>query len=314
LKILITGGCGFIGSHFCRLILQKTDFQIINLDALTYAGNLANCADFAKQKNYEFIHGSICDRKLVFKLVEKVQAIVNFAAETHVDNSIKNPTIFIETNIVGTQILLDAAHKFKLKKFVQISTDEVYGDTDFVETKKFTEASMLKPSSPYAASKAAGDLLALAMHRTFDLPVVISRCSNNFGTRQLTEKLIPLTITKILAQQKIPVYGTGQNVRDWIQVTDHCRAVLEILLKSPAGEIWNVGAENELKNLDIIQLLLKILKQKKNLIEFVTDRLGHDRRYALDTSKIHEKLNWQPRQINFEKELIKVVEFYKKAT
>jgi dTDP-glucose 4,6-dehydratase len=310
-KLLITGGCGFIGSHFLRKILSETDYEVINLDVLTYAGRPENCADFADNSNYEFIQGSITDKNLVEKIVVNCDAIVNFAAESHVDNSITHPEIFVETNVLGTQILLDAARKFNLKKFVQVSTDEVYGDLPLDSNEKFIEHSELKPSSPYSASKAAADMLCLAAHRTFGQPIVISRCSNNFGTHQLAEKLMPLTISRALRDEKIPIYGDGQNVRDWIHVLDHASAILAILQNGKAGEIYNVGSSNEIANLDLVKMLLKILGKSENLIEFVADRAGHDRRYAIDSSKIQNELNWQPTHLDFEKELKEVVAFHK---
>jgi dTDP-glucose 4,6-dehydratase len=309
--VLVTGGCGFIGSHFLRKILTETDFHVVNLDALTYAGNLKNCADFAENPNYEFVQGSICDKNLVDGLVAKSDAVVNFAAESHVDNSIKNPQIFVETNVLGVQTLLDAARRCSIKRFLQVSTDEVYGDLPLDSAEKFTEHSELKPSSPYSASKAAGDLLCLAAHRTFDQPILISRCSNNYGTYQLEEKLMPLVISRILKNEKIPVYGDGKNVRDWINVADHCAALLAILQNGKSGEIYNVGADNEVANLNLVKMLLKILGQPESLIEFVADRAGHDRRYAIDSSKIQTELGWQAERTDFEKELAEMVEWYK---
>ncbi|MFH0776193.1 MAG: dTDP-glucose 4,6-dehydratase [Patescibacteria group bacterium] len=309
--ILVTGGCGFIGSHFLRQILAETENSVINLDALTYAGKPENCADFAKNPRYEFVHGSICDQKLVEKLAQKVDAIVNFAAESHVDNSIKNPQTFVATNVLGTQILLDAARKFALQKFIQVSTDEVYGDLPLDSAEKFTEHNELKPSSPYSASKAAADMLCLAAHRTFGQPICISRCSNNFGTHQLPEKLMPLTISRALKNEKIPVYGDGKNVRDWIQVNDHCAAIRRIIEQGRPGEIYNVGANNEVANIDLVKMLLRILGKPESLIEFVKDRPGHDRRYAIDSSKIQRELGWMPRRTNFEAELTEVVKWHK---
>ncbi|MFH1546832.1 MAG: dTDP-glucose 4,6-dehydratase, partial [Patescibacteria group bacterium] len=312
LKLLITGGCGFIGSHFLRKILAETSFEVVNLDKLTYAGKLENTVDFAKNSRHKFVEGNICDKNLVDKLAAGANVIVNFAAESHVDNSIENPKIFVETNILGTQILLDAARKHSLKKFLQISTDEVYGDLPLGSTEKFREHDELKPSSPYSASKAAADMLCLAAWRTFDQPVLISRCSNNFGTHQLAEKLMPLVISRALKNEKIPVYGDGKNVRDWIHVNDHCSAILKILERGQAGEIYNVGADNEVANIDLVKLLLKILGKSEGLIEFVKDRPGHDRRYAIDSSKIQSELGWQPEHVNFEEELKKMVTWYKK--
>lgn len=312
MKLLVTGGCGFIGSHFLRQILAETDFRVVNLDALTYAGRTENCADFADNANYEFVRGSITDKKLVEEIITNCDAIVNFSAESHVDNSIAHPEIFVETNVLGTQILLDAARKFKLQKFVQVSTDEVYGDLPLDSTERFTEHSELKPSSPYSASKAAADMLCLAAHRTFGQPIVISRCSNNYGTHQLAEKLMPLTISRALRDERIPIYGDGKNVRDWIHVADHAAAIRTILEKGRVGEIYNVGASNEVANLDLVKMLLKILGKSEDLLEFVADRPGHDRRYAIDSTKIQTELNWRPTHTDFAKELVEVVEWHKK--
>ncbi|MFH1375308.1 MAG: dTDP-glucose 4,6-dehydratase [Patescibacteria group bacterium] len=308
--ILVTGGCGFIGSHFLRKVLNETDYEVINLDALTYAGKLENSSDFENSPRYKFIKGSITDRRLVDELTSNTDAVINFAAESHVDNSIENPAIFVETNVLGTQILLDAARKHKIKKFLQISTDEVYGDLPLTGKEKFTEHSELKPSSPYSASKAAGDMLCIAAHRTFGQPVLISRCSNNYGTHQLPEKLMPLTITRALRDEKIPVYGDGKNIRDWIHVLDHCSAILKILENGKEGEIYNVGADNEVSNIDLVKLLLKILGKSEELIEFVKDRPGHDQRYAIDSSKIQGELGWKATHTDFEKEISEMVKWY----
>ncbi len=309
--ILITGGAGFIGSHFVRLVLSETDWQVVNLDALTYAGNLDNLKDVAVSPRYEFVQGSITDRELVSKLVKKSNYVVNFAAESHVDNSIQKPDIFVETNVLGTQTLLDAAREHGVERFLQIGTDEVYGSLDLESGAPFTEENMLEPNSPYSASKASADLLCRAAYETHQLPVIVSRCSNNYGTHQLAEKLIPVVITKALADERIPVYGDGQNVRDWIQVADHCSALLTILKKGQVGEIYNVGGNNEVVNLDLVKLLLKILGKPKELIEFVEDRAGHDRRYAIDSSKIQKELGWTPARTDFESELAQVVEWYR---
>ena len=282
----------------------------MNLDFLTYAGRPENCADFADNPKYEFANGSITDKKLVEKLAADCDAIVNFAAESHVDNSIAHPEIFVETNVLGTQILLDAARKFGVRKFVQISTDEVHGDLPLDSEEKFTEHSELKPSSPYSASKAAADMLCLAAARTFGQPIVISRCSNNFGTHQLAEKLMPLVISRALRDERIPIYGDGQNVRDWIHVADHCTAIRRILESGKTGEIYNVGASNEISNLALVKILLRILGKSENLLEFVADRAGHDRRYAIDSSKIQNELGWSPARTNFEEELEKIVEWH----
>lgn len=312
MKLLITGGCGFIGSHFLRKLLSETDYELTNLDALTYAGKLENTEDFESNPKYEFVKGSITDRKLVDKLVGTHDAVVNFAAESHVDNSISNPAVFVETNVLGTQTLLDAARNNGTKKFLQISTDEVYGDLPLEGDEKFTEHSELKPSSPYSASKTAADMLCIAAQRTFGQPVMISRCSNNYGTHQLPEKLMPLTITRALRDEKIPVYGDGKNIRDWIHVLDHCSAILKILESGASGEIYNVGADNEVSNIDLVKLLLKTLGKSEDLIEFVKDRPGHDRRYAIDSSKIQEELGWKSEHTDFEKELAEMTKWYAK--
>lgn len=310
-NLLVTGGCGFIGSHFCRMLVNETDYEVTNLDALTYAGKPENTVDFSDQPSYTFVEGNICDKDLVDDLVSKADAVVNFAAESHVDNSIKNPGVFVQTNVLGTQNLLDAARRHEIKRFLQVSTDEVYGDLPLEGNEKFTEHSELKPSSPYSASKAAGDMLCIAAHRTFGQPILLSRCSNNYGTHQLAEKLMPLVISKALNDEKIPVYGTGENVRDWIHVIDHNRAILKILKDGESGEIYNIGADNEVKNIDVVKLLLKTLSKSEDLIEFVTDRLGHDRRYAINSSKIQQELGWKPERTDFEKELAEMVEWYR---
>jgi dTDP-glucose 4,6-dehydratase len=308
--ILITGGAGFIGSHFVKLVLAETDWQVVNLDALTYAGNLANLREIENDPRYKFVKGSVTDKKLVGELMQQADFVAHLAAESHVDNSVKNPGIFVETNVLGTQTLLDAAREHGVEKFLQVSTDEVYGSLPLDSGAPFTEESPIQPNSPYSASKAGADLLCRAAHATHGLPIVISRCSNNYGTHQLPEKLIPLTIMRALADEKIPIYGDGKNVRDWIHVTDHCRALLTILQKGQVGEIYNAGGNNEVANLDLVRLLLKILGKPESLIEFVADRPGHDRRYAIDSSKIQKELGWSPKHTNFAIELAQVVEWY----
>ncbi len=282
------------------------DYQIINLDKLTYAGNLENCNDYSQNQNYEFFEGDISDRKLVDELASEVDFILNFAAETHVDNSIEDSAEFIQTNVVGTQVLLEAAKKHKHKKYLQISTDEVYGD---LKEGHFTEESILKPSSPYSASKAGGDLLCLAYRRTYDMPIMITRCSNNYGTHQFPEKIIPFFIQKLIKGEKVPVYGDGSNIRDWLHVTDHCRAVDLVLHKGRLGEVYNIGASNERPNLEITKKLLKVLDLPEDRIEFVTDRPGHDIRYAIDASKIKSELGWVP-QVDFEEGFEEMVKWY----
>lgn len=308
MKLLITGGAGFIGSNFIRYILGSyPDYQIINLDKLTYAGDLRNCEDFSDNPNYEFIKGDITDSKLVNELAEKVDAIINFAAETHVDNSIKDATEFLKTNVIGTQILLDSAKKYNHKKYIQISTDEVYGE---IETGEFTEKSPLKPSSPYSASKTASDMLCLAYFRTYKTPIIISRCSNNYGPNQYAEKLIPFFIKKLLAGEKVPVYGDGSNIRDWLHVRDHCRAIDLIFHDGIVGEVYNIGANEEHNNLEITKKMINILGLKDDRIEFVKDRLGHDIRYAIDANKIRNELGWEP-EVEFGVGFEGVVKWYK---
>jgi dTDP-glucose 4,6-dehydratase len=310
MNILITGGCGFIGSNFVRYMLEEhPEHSVINLDKLTYAGNLENLADVADNSRYTFIKADICDRSAVDAVVKKfsVEAIINFAAESHVDRSIVGPSIFIETNIGGTNVLLDVAKESGIQRFVQISTDEVYGSLG--PTGKFREDSQLHPNSPYSASKAAADLLALAYHHTFGLPVIITRCSNNYGPYQFPEKLIPLMIANALENKQLPVYGDGLNIRDWLYVRDHCTAIDLVLMKGKVGEVYNIGGENEWKNIDIVRLLLKIIEKSDSLITFVKDRLGHDRRYAIDASKIMNELGWKP-IVTFEEGLAKTIKWY----
>lgn len=311
-KILVTGGCGFIGSHFVRLVLAETELEVVNLDALTYAGRPENLADVAGNPRYQFVHGSILDAELTKKLASEVGAIVHFAAESHVDNSIARPASFAETNMLGTQILLDAARAAGLKRFVHVSTDEVYGALELDSPARFTEDSPLAPNSPYSASKAGSDLLVRAAWRTHGLPAIITRCSNNYGTHQLPEKFLPRAILAAAASQPIPIYGDGKNIRDWVHVEDHCRAVLEVLKNGQPGEIYNIGSDNEVANLDAAKLILRLLGQPEDLIQFVPDRPGHDRRYAIDSAKIARELGWQPRRTDFEKELKLMIDWYLK--
>jgi dTDP-glucose 4,6-dehydratase len=301
-KILVTGGCGFIGSNFIRYIIDK-GYSIYNLDSLTYAGNLANLKGFEKKKNYKFIKGDITDVHAVEAAIEDndIDTIVNFAAESHVDRSILGPEIFTKTNVLGTQVLLDVAKaywsekygSYSGKKFLQVSTDEVYGSLG--RTGKFQETTPLSPNSPYSASKASADMMVMAYHHTFGMPVLITRCSNNYGPYQFPEKLIPLMIINALSDKKLPVYGDGKNVRDWLYVEDHCSAILTVLKKGKLGEVYNIGGNNEAKNIDIVKSILKYLDKPKTLINYVPDRLGHDRRYAIDASKIRKELGWQPK-------------------
>jgi len=313
-KILVTGGCGFIGSNFIRHLIDK-DYFICNLDKLTYAGNPENLRGIDGRKNYKFVKGDIGDPKIVGKVISGfgIDAIINFAAESHVDRSILGPEIFTRTNVLGTQVLLDvskdhwAKKGFKGNKFIQISTDEVYGSLG--KTGKFKESTPLSPNSPYSVSKAAADLLVKAYHHTFGYPAIISRCSNNYGPYQFPEKLIPLMIISALSGKKLPVYGDGLNVRDWLHVEDHCSAVEMILKKGEIGEVYNIGGNNEWKNIDIVKRVLKSLNKKGSLIEHVKDRLGHDRRYAMDAGKIMKELGWRPEH-RFEEGLNSTVNWY----
>jgi dTDP-glucose 4,6-dehydratase len=298
MRLLVTGGCGFIGSNFIRYVLDHFGPEMItNVDALTYAGNLANLEGVAEKygERYEFYHADIANVDQMDAVFAKHQyfAVVNFAAESHVDRSIDSAQNFIHTNIVGTSVLLEAARRHGIRRFLQVSTDEVYGSLG--PSGKFTEESPLQPSSPYSASKTSADLLALAHFHTYGQEVVVTRCSNNYGPYQFPEKLIPLMIVNALADQSLPVYGDGMNVRDWIHVEDHCAAVFAALLEGKPGEVYNVGADGELTNLDVVRLILQQLDKPSTLIKFVPDRLGHDRRYAIDSTKTHRELNWKPR-------------------
>jgi dTDP-glucose 4,6-dehydratase len=308
MKLLVTGGAGFIGSNFIRHILKEhPDWEITNLDKLTYAGNLENLKDIEDNPGYRFIKGDITDGELISNILhDELDAIINFAAESHVDRSILDASPFIETNIKGTQILLEGARQYKVGRFVQVSTDEVYGST---EQGKFTEKSPLAPNSPYSASKTAADLLCHAYWKSYKIPVMITRCSNNLGPFQLPEKLIPLAITNVLENRPIPVYGDGLNVRDWIYVEDHCHALDKVLQKGKPGEVYNIAANEEKTNLELIHRLLDIMGKSHELITFVTDRPGHDRRYALDITKIRTELGWKP-AYSFEKALGATVDWY----
>jgi dTDP-glucose 4,6-dehydratase len=307
--ILVTGGCGFIGSNFIRLILEtEPEVSLINLDQLTYAGNLANLTDVADNPRYRFVHGDIADRTVVRQLVQSgVSGIINFAAESHVDRSIQDSGPFIRTNIVGTQTLLDAAREFSVPRYLQVSTDEVYGSLG--ASGFFTEETPLAPNSPYSASKAAADLLVRAYVHTFNFPAVVTRCSNNYGPYQFPEKLIPLFITNLQRDESVPVYGDGQNVRDWIHVLDHARAIWAVYRQGRVGEVYNAGGHSEKTNLELTHLLLDILGKPKTLIKYVKDRPGHDRRYAIDTSKIEKELGWKPK-VTFEQGLRDTVQWY----
>ena len=312
MKILVTGGAGFIGSNFIRYMFDKhSDIEIVNLDKLTYAGNLDNLKEIEKDKRYQFVKGDICDPKVVDRVVSNgVNVIINFAAESHVDRSIDQPGAFIQTDVFGTYVLLEAVKKYELEKYVQISTDEVYGDWEKGGFAKETD--LLHPSSPYSASKAGGDLQALAYHRTFGLPVVITRCTNNYGPYQYPEKIVPLFVTNAIDDQKLPVYGDGRQIRDWIYVDDHCSAVDLVLEKGKLGEIYNIGANQdpEVPNVELTDRILKILNKPDSLKEYIKDRAGHDRRYAVDCTKIKD-LGWKA-ETDIESGLNKTVEWYQR--
>lgn len=313
MKILITGGAGFIGTGFVNYMLSHhPENEYVCIDCLTYAGNLRNLAGALTHGNFRFVKASITDRSAVFALFEKEKfdAVVNFAAESHVDRSIENPSVFLETNVMGTACLLDASRKFGVKRYHQVSTDEVYGDLPLDRPDLFfTETTPIKTSSPYSASKAGADLLCLAYYRTYGLPVTVSRCSNNYGPYQFPEKLIPLMIEKALKDESLPVYGNGLNVRDWLYVEDHCRAIDMILENGIPGEIYNIGGHNEKRNIDIVKIILDILGKPHSLITYVTDRAGHDLRYAIDPSKAGRELGWQP-GTPFEEGIKLTVEWY----
>lgn len=306
--ILVTGGAGFIGNCFIRHMLQKySNYKIINLDALTYAGNLENLYDVKDNPNYEFVNGDICDRDLVTQIVSGVDMIVNFAAETHVDRSITGPEIFIETNIKGTMTLLQAAKEFNIERYLQVSTDEVYGTLG--DTGYFTETTPLAPNSPYSASKAGADMLVRAYYETYKVPTLITRCSNNYGPYQYPEKLIPFFISRLLRGEKVPVYGDGLNVRDWLYVYDHCAAIDAVLHKGRVGEVYNIGGHNEKTNLEITHLILDAMNKDESSIEYVQDRLGHDRRYAISNDKITSELGWKP-SVTFEEGILLTIDWY----
>jgi dTDP-glucose 4,6-dehydratase len=308
--ILVTGGAGFIGSNFVHYVLSAhTDIKVVNFDSLTYAGNLGNLTGIAGDPRYVFVKGDICDPVVVSRVMKEhaVDAVVHFAAESHVDRSITGAAVFVTTNVFGTQVLLEAARARGVDRFVHVSTDEVYGSLG--ATGKFTEQTSLHPNSPYAASKASSDLLALAYQHTFGLPVLVTRCSNNYGPYQFPEKLIPLMIANIMSDKELPVYGQGLNVRDWLYVGDHCSAIDAVLQNGRVGEVYNIGGENEWKNIDIVHLLLKLLGKPESLIRYVKDRPGHDLRYAIDATKIRTELGWAP-SITFDRGIAKTVEWY----
>lgn len=317
MNMLITGGSGFIGSHFVRYLTRKyPHYKIVNLDNLTYAGNSANLHDVELHANYRFIRGDICDRELVDSIIsgraneeadEPIDMVINFAAESHVDRSISQPDLFVRTNIMGTQVLLDVSLKYQVKKFVQISTDEVYGSLG--KSGYFTEESPLLPNSPYSASKAGADLLVRACHKTYGLPINITRCSNNYGPYQFPEKLIPLMVTHAIRGKELPVYGDGLNVRDWLHVEDHCSAIDLVIHKGKPGDVYNVGGNNEWSNIELVRKIIGLLGKPENLIRYVQDRPGHDRRYAIDASKIRRELQWVPKY-SFERGLEETVHWY----
>lgn len=308
MKLLVTGGAGFIGSCFIRYMLGKyPDYKIINLDALTYAGNLESLDDIKDNPNYRFVRGNICNFELVSMIMENVDAVINFAAESHVDRSITGPEIFVETNIKGTLNLLQCAKQSNIPRYIQISTDEVYGTLG--ETGYFTEDTPLAPNSPYSASKASADLLVRSYFETYKMPVIITRCSNNYGPYQYPEKLIPFFISLLLRGEKVPVYGDGLNVRDWLYVYDHCSAIDAVLHNGRVGEVYNIGGNNEKSNLEITRLILNALDKGEDSIRFVDDRPGHDRRYAMCSDKIQNELGWHP-SVTFEEGLNNTIDWY----
>ena len=313
MKLIVTGGAGFIGSVMVHYLVNNyPEDTIINLDKLTYAGNLENLKPIEDKPNYRFIKGDIADRKFIYDLfeTEKPDCVINFAAETHVDRSVKNPEEFVRTNVMGTTTLLDACRDFKTPRFHQVSTDEVYGDLPLDRPDMFfTETTPLHASSPYSASKASADMFVQAYHRTFGLPVTISRCSNNYGQYQFPEKLIPLMISRALNDQELPVYGTGENVRDWLHVEDHCKAIDLIVRDGRIGEVYNIGGHNERTNLQVVKTILDALGKPESLIKFVKDRPGHDRRYAIDPMKLEKELGWKPKY-NFDTGIRQTIQWY----
>lgn len=306
--LLVTGGAGFIGSCFIRHIINKyKDYKVINLDALTYAGNIENLDDIKDNPNYTFVRGNICDKKLVRELINESDCVVNFAAESHVDRSISSPEIFIETNIQGTLNLLQASKELGIERFLQVSTDEVYGSLG--KDGYFYETTPIAPNSPYSASKASADMLVRAYHETYNMPVLNTRCSNNYGPYQYPEKLIPLFISKLKKGEKVPVYGDGLNVRDWLYVYDHCQAIDTVLHQGKVGEIYNIGGHNEKTNLEITRLILNAMGKDDSSIEYVPDRLGHDKRYAISNDKITSELGWKP-SVTFEEGIKLTIDWY----
>ena len=313
MTIIVTGGAGFIGSNFIFYMMkQRPEDRVVCLDKLTYAGTLATLSSVMDKDNFRFVKMDICDRLAVYRLFEeeKPDVVVNFAAESHVDRSIENPEIFLQTNIIGTAVLMDACRKYGIMRYHQVSTDEVYGDLPIDRPDLFFhEDTPIHSSSPYSTSKASADLLVMAYHRTYGLPVTISRCSNNYGPYQFPEKLIPLMIVRALAEEKLPVYGEGLNIRDWLYVEDHCKAIDLILQRGTLGEVYNIGGHNEMKNIDIVHLICEYLQKPLSLIEHVTDRKGHDQRYAIDPTKIHHELGWFP-ETKFKDGIGKTIQWY----
>lgn len=313
MTIIVTGGAGFIGSNFIFYMLDKhPEDRIVCVDKLTYAGNLSTLESVMDKPNFRFVKADICDRKAIYDLFEEEHPdmVVNFAAESHVDRSIENPEVFLQTNILGTQVMLDACRKYGIQRYHQVSTDEVYGDLPLDRPDLFfTEETPIHTSSPYSSSKAGADLLVLAYHRTYGLPVTVSRCSNNYGPYHFPEKLIPLIISRALADEELPVYGTGENVRDWLHVSDHCEAIDLIIHKGRVGEVYNIGGHNERTNLEVVKTILKALNKPESLIKFVTDRPGHDRRYAIDPTKIETELGWKPKY-NFDTGIQQTIQWY----
>lgn len=313
MTVIVTGGAGFIGSNFVFYMMKKyPDYRIVCLDKLTYAGNLSTLEPVMEKPNFRFVKADICDRETVYRLFEeeKPDIIVNFAAESHVDRSIENPSVFLETNIIGTSVLLDACRKYGIKRYHQVSTDEVYGDLPLDRPDLFfTEETPVKTSSPYSSSKASADLLVLSYNRTYGLPVTVSRCSNNYGPYHFPEKLIPLMIVNALGNKPLPVYGKGDNVRDWLYVEDHCKAIDLIIHNGKNGEVYNIGGHNEMKNIDIVKIICRELGKPESLITYVADRKGHDMRYAIDPTKIYNELGWVP-ETKFADGIKKTIQWY----
>ena len=312
-NIIVTGGAGFIGSNFIFYMLEKhPDYRLVCFDKLTYAGNLSTLAPIMNNPNFRFIKGDICDREVVYQMFEEEHPdiVVNFAAESHVDRSIEEPDVFLRTNILGTATMMDACRKYGIVRYHQVSTDEVYGDLPLDRPDLlFTEDTPIHTSSPYSSSKASADLLVQAYHRTYGLPITISRCSNNYGPYHFPEKLIPLMIANCLNEKPLPVYGQGLNVRDWLYVTDHCKAIDLIIHNGRNGEVYNIGGHNEMKNIDIVKLICKLLNKPESLITYVSDRKGHDMRYAIDPTKIHRELGWLP-ETTFSEGIQKTINWY----